>query len=438
MSWLDDFFTQRNYVTIQADGTDLPPQPKLNIFGTGVTVSNNQANRSTDVEITGGGGSVPTGTGLYGITAGVADAAAIKVNLASATYVTGTLALGNGGTGSTDYRSASETFTNKSISGSANTLTNVSLTTAVTGTLPVANGGTGITSLGTGVATFLGTPSSANLRAALTDETGTGAAVFATSPTLSGPIFSTIVNTGTLTLPTTTDTLIGRTTTDTLSNKTLTSPVINTPNFGSNAITTSGYFGTSGTLATTGQMRFATGDKLVVRNGANSADMCMMHNGSGDTLYIGLNGSFTEAYYQIIQCPSSAQYLGVASNYFLIITNNLLEVNAPINGYSGSEFGVHGAVDSSMTDANYTVPDGERVYNTVKVSTLMTAGRTMTWPHPSSMARSYCKTIWNNGTTQTLTISTGTGTTKTLASGSAQRFEFTTGGVRAASATFTP
>lgn len=40
---------------------------------------------------------------------------------------------------------------------------------------------------GTGVVTFLSTPSSANLRAALTDETGTGAAVFATSPTLVTP-----------------------------------------------------------------------------------------------------------------------------------------------------------------------------------------------------------------------------------------------------------
>jgi len=49
-----------------------------------------------------------------------------------------------------------------------------------------ASGGTGITSLGTGVATFLGTPSSANLLAAVTDETGTGALVFAASPTLSG------------------------------------------------------------------------------------------------------------------------------------------------------------------------------------------------------------------------------------------------------------
>jgi len=42
--------------------------------------------------------------------------------------------------------------------------------------------------LGTGVATFLGTPSSANLLAALTDETGTGAAVFANTPTLVTPV----------------------------------------------------------------------------------------------------------------------------------------------------------------------------------------------------------------------------------------------------------
>lgn len=62
----------------------------------------------------------------------------------------------------------------------------VDLGTDITSTvLPVANGGTGITSLGTGVATFLGTPSSANLASAVTDETGSGALVFGTSPTIS-------------------------------------------------------------------------------------------------------------------------------------------------------------------------------------------------------------------------------------------------------------
>jgi hypothetical protein len=86
-----------------------------------------------------------------------------------------------------------QTLTNKTISGASNTISNINLASQVTGTLPANNGGTGITSLGTGIATFLGTPSSANLRAALTDETGTGAAVFGTSPTISSP---TITGTG--------------------------------------------------------------------------------------------------------------------------------------------------------------------------------------------------------------------------------------------------
>lgn len=44
-----------------------------------------------------------------------------------------------------------------------------------------------ITGLGTGVATFLATPSSANLASAITDETGSGSLVFATSPALVTP-----------------------------------------------------------------------------------------------------------------------------------------------------------------------------------------------------------------------------------------------------------
>jgi hypothetical protein len=64
---------------------------------------------------------------------------------------------------------------------------NLDQSAAITGTLPVANGGTGITSFGTGVATWLGTPSSANLAAAVTDETGSGSLVFATNPVLTTP-----------------------------------------------------------------------------------------------------------------------------------------------------------------------------------------------------------------------------------------------------------
>jgi microcystin-dependent protein len=63
---------------------------------------------------------------------------------------------------------------------------NNSQVVSLTNPLLPASGGTGITSLGTGVATFLGTPSSANLAAAVTDETGTGSLVFSASPALTG------------------------------------------------------------------------------------------------------------------------------------------------------------------------------------------------------------------------------------------------------------
>lgn len=48
----------------------------------------------------------------------------------------------------------------------------------------------------TAIKTFLATPSSANLAAAVTDETGTGALVFATSPTLSTPTINTAASVG--------------------------------------------------------------------------------------------------------------------------------------------------------------------------------------------------------------------------------------------------
>jgi hypothetical protein len=90
--------------------------------------------------------------------------------------------------------SVTNTGTGSNVLATSPTLVTPILGTPTSATLTNATGlpiATGVSGLGTGVATFLATPSSANLLAALTDETGTGSAVFATSPTLVTPILGT-------------------------------------------------------------------------------------------------------------------------------------------------------------------------------------------------------------------------------------------------------
>lgn len=82
---------------------------------------------------------------------------------------------------------ASQTGTGtKFVTDTSPTLVTPNIGTPSAGVLTNATGlpiSTGVSGLATGVATFLGTPSSANLASALTDKTGTGVNVFGTAPT---------------------------------------------------------------------------------------------------------------------------------------------------------------------------------------------------------------------------------------------------------------
>ncbi len=93
--------------------------------------------------------------------------------LASSGALTASRLVLGGGAGATPTVLGSLGTTTTLLHGNAAgapTFAAVDLTADVTGTLPVGNGGTGITSLGSGVATWLGTPSVINLNAALTGQ----------------------------------------------------------------------------------------------------------------------------------------------------------------------------------------------------------------------------------------------------------------------------
>lgn len=115
---------------------------------------------------------LPVSTGISGLAANIAAflATPSSANLASAV---------------TD-----ETGTGSLVFSNSPTLVTPDLGTPASATLTNATGlpvSTGVAGLAAGIAAFLATPSSANLATAVTDETGSGALVFATSPTLVTP-----------------------------------------------------------------------------------------------------------------------------------------------------------------------------------------------------------------------------------------------------------
>jgi hypothetical protein len=107
-----------------------------------------------------------------------------------------------------------------------------------------------------------------------------------TNKTLTTPVISSITNTGTLTLPTSTDTLVGRDTTDTLTNKTLTTPVISSiSNTGTITLPT-----TTGTLALTSDITVTDTSTSTLSNktltAPKFADLGFIADANGNELII--------------------------------------------------------------------------------------------------------------------------------------------------------
>ena len=190
-SW-NDVTTTWNGIKLAVTNTSSDASSKLlNLTVSGATTASFVVDKSGNLELNGSVNKVIITAPATAATFTLADNStfatvggyATTFTFSGATSLTfptsGTVtALGNSTTGSGDI-----------VLATSPTLVSPALGTPSSGTLTNCTGfpASGLTGLGTGVGTWLATPSSANLRAAVTDETGTGSLVFATSPSLVTP-----------------------------------------------------------------------------------------------------------------------------------------------------------------------------------------------------------------------------------------------------------
>jgi hypothetical protein len=128
------------------------------------------------------------GTGLTSGTSGGVLYYSATGTLASSAALTASALVIGGGAGVAPSTTTTGTGVVTAIGNAVNTAGGLlAPAAALTASALVIGGGSGTgpstTTTGTGILTFLGTPSSANLAAAVTDETGSGALVFGTTPT---------------------------------------------------------------------------------------------------------------------------------------------------------------------------------------------------------------------------------------------------------------
>jgi len=245
---------------------------------------------------------------------------------------------------------------------------NTSVTLPTTGTLATLAGTETLTNKSINLANNTLTATSSQIASAVTDETGSGSLVFANSPTLTTPNISSIVNTGTLSLPTSTDTLVGRATTDTLTNKTI--------NLSSNTLQA-----TSAELATaisdetgTGSLVFANSPTLVTPTlGAASATSLSLTNalsvangGTGRTTvgpantFVGVNSGGTAFENKTLASGTGISISDVAGT--VTITNT-----------GGGGAGGGGSASGAVAIYRYNATAGQTVFSGADTSTPSTS-----------------------------------------------------------------
>lgn len=202
--------------------------------------------------------------------------------------------------------------------------------------LPVA---TGISGLGTGIATFLATPSSSNLASAVTDETGSGALVFGTSPAITTSLTTGSTTFALVNTTATTVNFAGDATTVSIGAATGTTTINN------NTVVT-GNLTVNGTTTTVNSTT-VTVDDILIELGAVASPSDVTAEGGGIKLFGGLTNK------TITWVGTNTAW--TSSENFDLVTGKTYKINGT-NVLSGSTLG-SGVTASSLTSVG-TITSG--------------------------------------------------------------------------------
>jgi hypothetical protein len=210
--------------------------------------------------------------------------------------------------------------------------------TKLSGTLLGANGGTGVANTGKTI-TLGGNLTTSGANATTLTTTGTTSVTLPTSGTLAtlaesetltnktitSPVIGSIVNTGTLTLPTSTDTLVGRATTDILTNKNIsgsTNTLTNIPGANitsgtipNSALQSNSSFGLLSTIQREEAFIIVPSGGQSISNATSATGLFAGVTGSGTTGSIALNANKTYTF-EIVASIINAATANTTSLYF--------------------------------------------------------------------------------------------------------------------------
>jgi hypothetical protein len=187
-----------------------------------------------------------------------------------------------------------------------------------------------------------------------------------TNKTLTAPVIATIVNTGTLTLPTSTDTLVGRNTTDTLTNKTLTNPVI-------------------GTIVNTGTLTLPTSTDTLVGRQTTDTLTNKTISGASNTLSNIANGSL--------------------SNSSIVIGSTTLSLGGTMTTLAGVT--ISGASNTLSNIANASLTNSSITINGSTVALGSSVTVTATATNALTIGNGLSGTSYNGSSAVTIAINTG-------------------------------